>query len=35
LQLVASWFKKNNGQLDRTFAPDKADRQLVRGAISA
>jgi excinuclease ABC subunit C len=35
LQLVASWFKKNNGQLDRTFAPDKAHKQVVRNAISA
>ncbi len=35
LQLVASWFKKNREQLDHTFAPNKADQQVVRGAISA
>lgn len=35
LQLVASWFKKNNQQLDCTFAPDKAHKQVIRGAMSA
>ena len=35
LQLVASWFKKNDQQLDCTFAPDKAHKQVIRGAMSA
>ena len=35
LQLVATWFKKNSGELDRTFAAGKAAQQIVRGAISA
>ena len=35
LQLVASWFKKHNGELERTFAANKAEKQFVRSAISA
>lgn len=35
LQLVASWFKKNQNDLAYTFGADKAEKQIVRGAISA